>query len=61
MNLEKLNLVELNAQEVKEVVGGDGIFKDVVDFVKELDANWDNLKARFRDDTILTVVAVVNK
>jgi hypothetical protein len=61
MNLEKLNLVELNAQEVQEVVGGDGIFKDVVDFVKELDANWDNLKARFRDDTILTVVAVVNK
>lgn len=49
MNLENLNLVELNAQEVQEVVGGDGIFKDVVDFVKELDANWDNLKARFRD------------
>jgi hypothetical protein len=49
MNLEKLNLVELNAQEVQEVVGGDSIFKDVVDFVKELDANWDNLKTAFMD------------
>ncbi len=44
-----MNLQELNLNELTSVNGGDGIIGDIVDLLKELDANWDNLKCRVED------------
>ena len=48
MYFENLNLVELNAQEVKEVDGG-GWIAELEQALIDLDNNWDNLKKRFRN------------
>lgn len=47
-NLEKFGVETLSTQEMRETDGG-GIIGDIVDALKELDANWDELKKRFRD------------
>jgi hypothetical protein len=46
MDLKNLNLVELNALEVKKIEGG-GWIAEAEQALKDLDANWDNLKKRF--------------
>lgn len=54
MNLENLNLVELNAQEVKEVEGGNPIVKRVIGYAlgaigvydawSDFKAGWNSVK-----------------
>lgn len=39
---------ELSFEEMQEIEGG-GWIEDLKNLVKELDENWDNLKARFMD------------
>lgn len=45
MNLQSLNLVELNAQEVKEVDGG--LWVEVI--VSSIIDQWDSIKQGFAD------------
>ncbi|WP_229335567.1 hypothetical protein [Flavobacterium sp. ALJ2] len=44
MNLDNLNLVELNAQEVQEVEGGNWI-----EFLYELADHWGDVKKGFKE------------
>ncbi|MEO8255657.1 MAG: hypothetical protein ABI554_14855 [Flavobacterium sp.] len=45
-NLENLGLVELNAQELQEVEGGNGWGRW---FLEEVVENWDEIKKGFRE------------
>lgn len=46
MDLKNLNVIELDNKEVMAIDGG-GWIADLEQALKDLDANWDNLKKRF--------------